>query len=116
MLFVFVVKNQVTVSLRQIVPAAWLKLLILSYNCLSLGLRGWFKGEKNYAHTMIFLFFYFLKSYMALKAYPTAAQRKSEHKVSRWGKSFWSTLFSKIFYLLILLLLLMLLLLEQFCK
>lgn len=34
---------------------------------------------------------------MALKAYPTAAQGKSEHKVSRWGKSFWSTLFSKIF-------------------
>lgn len=30
--------------------------------------------------------FYFLKSYMALKAYPTGAQCKSEHKVSRWGK------------------------------
>lgn len=40
-------------------------------------------GGKNYAHTMIFIF---LKSYMALKAYPTGAQRKSEHKVSRWGK------------------------------
>lgn len=39
---------------------------------------------------------------MALKAYPTGAQRKSEHKVSRWGKSFWSTLFSKIFLFIII--------------
>lgn len=91
-LFVFVVKNQVTVSPCETDCACSTEQTFnFKLQLFKFGSSWLIQGEKMMLIQFlffIFLFFYFEKSYMALKAYPTGAHRKSEHKVSRWGKSF----------------------------